>query len=220
MLNYYIYILIFFIQVPLLFSQIKTRVEYTTLPGSKLWIEGTSTINDFTCTTNMIDGYSFIKNDSIATAGNRNQKFESEVVVSIVVKNLDCGNEIMNDDMYEAMKADKFPFILYELLNSNIVSEAEEFGGWFELQTTGNLSIAGYKRTVDILIKVKKLSDGKFNLVGSKELSMHDFNIEPPSAFFGLIKADDKLVVKFDLIAGTSQLINAVDNSYNKYQAR
>jgi hypothetical protein len=30
---------------------------------------------------------------------------------------------------------------------------------------------------------------------------MSDFNVEPPTALLGLIKADDELTVKFDLIA-------------------
>ncbi len=117
---------------------------------------------------------------------------------------------MMNDDMYEAMKDKNNPFILYELLNSKIVSE-EEIGGWSEIQITGYLTIAGYKRIVNIPLKVRKLPDGKYNLLGIKKLSMHDFNIEPPSAFFGLIKADDELVIKFNLIAGISQVINVVD---------
>ncbi len=210
MLKYFVYIIIILIQIPLLFSQIKNGIEYRTLPESKLWIEGTSTIVDFTCITNSIDGYAFIKNDNLTKEGNGNQKFESKVVVSIVVKSLDCGNEMMNEDMYEAMKDKKNPFILYELLNSKIVSE-EEISGWSEIQTTGYLTIAGYKRIVNIPLKVRKLPDGKYNLVGIKELSMHDFNIEPPSAFFGLIEADDKLVIKFNLIAGISQDINAAE---------
>ena len=176
MLKYFLYIIIILIQIPLLFSQNKNGIEYRTHPESKLWIEGTSTIIDFTCITNSIDGFAFIKSDNLKREGNGNQKFESKAVVSIVVKSLDCGNEMMNDDMYEAMKDKKNPFILYELLNSKIVSE-EEIGGWSEIQTTGYLTIAGYKRIVNILLKVRKLPDGKYNLVGFKELSMHDFNI-------------------------------------------
>jgi len=210
MLKYFLYIIIILIQIPLLFSQAKNGIGYRTHPESKLWIEGTSTIIDFTCITNSICGYAFIKNDSLTREGNGNQKIESKVVVSIVVKSLDCGNEMMNEDMYEAMKDKKNPFILYELLNSKIVSE-EDIGGWSEIQTTGYLTIAGYKRIVNIPLKVRKLPDGKYNLVGIKELSMYDFNIEPPSAFFGLIKADDKLVIKFNLIVGNSQAINAAD---------
>ena len=210
MLKYFLYIIIILIQIPLLFSQINNGIEYRALPESELWIEGTSTIIDFTCITNSIDGYAFINSGNLTREGNGNQKFKSKVVVSIVVKSLDCGNEMMNEDMYDAMKDKKNPFILYESLNSKIVSE-EEISGWFEVQTTGYLTIAGYKRIVNIPLKVRKLNDGKYNLVGIKELSMHDFNIEPPSAFFGLIKADDKLVIKFNLIAGISQSINAAE---------
>jgi len=112
MLKYFVYIIFVLIQIPLLFSQIKNGIEYRMLPESKLWIEGTSTIIDFTCITSSIDGYAFIKSDNIKREGNGNQKFESKAVVSIVVKSLDCGNEMMNDDMYEAMK-DKKKILLF-----------------------------------------------------------------------------------------------------------
>ena len=214
MLKYFVYIIFILIQIPLLISQIKNGIEYRTLPESKLWIEGTSTITDFTCITNSIDGYAFIKNDSLTREGNGNQKIESKVVVSIVVKSLDCGNEMMNEDMYDAMKDKKNPFILYELLNSKIVSEEDEIESWYEVQTTGHLTIAGYKRIVNIPIKVRKLQDGKYNIAGIKELSMYEFDIEPPSAFFGLIEADDKLVIKFNLIAEISQTTNSADRNF------
>lgn len=37
---------------------------YVTLPGSKLWFEGTSTVNDYTCAAGKVDGYAEIINSS------------------------------------------------------------------------------------------------------------------------------------------------------------
>ena len=65
MLKYFLYIIIILIQIPLLFSQTKNGIEYRTHPESKLLIEGTSTIIDFTCITSSIDGYAFIKSDNL-----------------------------------------------------------------------------------------------------------------------------------------------------------
>jgi hypothetical protein len=55
---------------------------------------------------------------------------------------------------------------------------------------------------------VKGLRDGKYEILGRKELSMLDFHITPPSAFFGLIRADEGLVVNFDLIAGPDHIFS------------
>ena len=200
MLKYFVYIIFILIQIPLLFSQIKNGIEYRTLPESKLWIEGTSTITDFTCITNLIDGYAFINNDNYSSERNANQRIKSEIRVSINVESLNCGNEMMNDDMYEAMKGSEHPYITYELMSSSVISEKDEIEGWTELQTTGNLTIAGVNRVVRIPVRVRELPDGKYNMVGTKELSMFAFYINPPSAFFGLIKANHTLVVNFDLI--------------------
>ncbi len=184
----------------LLHSQQNNETKFGTLPQSKLWIEGTSTLNDFSCGTSAINGFGVIRNNISVKSSVENQKLTSVVSVSIAVERFDCGNPLMNDDMYSAMKAEEFPFIQYELMRSKIIGENIKEESWSEIETVGYLTIAGVKRIVNIPVKIRRLPDGKYNLVGSKELSMYSFYIEPPTAFFGLIKADPKLIVNFDLI--------------------
>ena len=45
---------------------------------------------------------------------------------------------------------------------------------------------------------------------------MLDFHISPPSAFFGLIKSDEGLVVDFDLIAGPDHTFTEQQESKRK----
>lgn len=185
------------------FAQSTQDIKYTTLPGSKMWIEGTSTLDDFKCTTADVNGYAEIQQPEIAidSAASDSVKERDVVYVSILVHSLDCGKKLMNEDMYNAMKSDKFPSIKYELLSAHIKTSPDSITGWFDLMTKGNLYIAGEHKTVDILMKVKELPDGRFRLLGSKPLSMLDFGITPPSHFFGLIKAHKDLTVHFDLLA-------------------
>ncbi len=178
-------------------------VRYTALPGSRMWIEGTSTLDDFKCTTADVNGYAEISEpeNPLDTAAADTVKDKDVVYVSVLVHSLDCGKKLMNKDMYNAMKSDKFPAIKYELLSAHIKTSPDSTTGWFNLMTKGNLYIAGEHKTVDILMRVKELADGRFRLLGSKPLSMLDFGITPPSHFFGLIKAHKDLTVHFDLLA-------------------
>jgi hypothetical protein len=66
----------------------------------------------------------------------------------------------------------------------------------------GELTLAGEQREIEMVVVAERLADGRFTLVGSRELKMTDFNITPPSALFGLIKAKDTVEVVFDLMIG------------------
>ncbi len=184
-------------------AQSINEIRYVTLPGSKMWIDGTSNIDSFTCKTQNISGMAEIL--KIKDAGGKsiqqNTDEKDSVKVLVAVKSLDCGNSLMNDDMFNAMKYKKYPMIKYILLNAHLESMQDTAGGWFILDTKGYLFIAGEKNEVDIPMKVRKLSDGSFRLIGSKALSMKDYGIIPPTHFFGLIRAHEGLVVHFDLLA-------------------
>ncbi len=180
-------------------AQDKTSVSYTLEPQSKLWIDGSSTINTFTFVTSQVKGYAYLERDHKDADQNK-----PKVCVSTPVRSLDGGNGRMNEDMYEALKADSFPEIRYELITGEVIDKPDSSGGWFRLRTRGYLSIAGGKNTIDMIVRVKQLQDGRFQVIGSKALSMLDYGITPPTALWGLIRAHDRLVIHFDLVAVTA----------------
>ena len=185
------------------FKMYGQTIIYRTLPGSRMWIDGTSTLNDYTCKTNEVEGYAQVNNlpDLNDGTSRKNKAF-----LTVTVQSLNCGLELMNEDMYNAMKSKKYPFIKYELLNAHLLSSEDSTGGWFKLQTTGNLSIAGDTCKVKIVMKVRKVVDGIYRLIGSKTLTMKQFGIIPPTHFFGLIRAHEGLTVHFDLLAAKSSV--------------
>ncbi len=199
-------------------AQSENEIKYVTLPGSMLWIDGSSTINEFTCRTHALYGHAYMnQNHDMSSGKDENKSEKDSVSVSIEVHTLDCGKDAMNNDMYHAMKASKFPFIKYELLDAKLSTKPDSSKEWFNLTAKGLLTIAGKQNPVEIEMKVKRLADGKYILKGEKQLSMYDYNIIPPTAFFGLIKAHDKLVVHFNIIAGTVESnIQQANNISNK----
>ncbi len=179
------------------FAQDGTSVSYTLEPQSRLWIDGSSTINTFTFVTSQVKGYAYLQRDHKDADQNR-----PKVYVLIPVRSLDGGNRRMNEDMFEAMKADSFPEIRYELIAGELIDKPDSSGEWFQLKTKGYLSIAGEKNTIEMIVRVKQIQDGRFQVVGRKTLSMLDYGITPPTALWGLIRAHNRLVIRFDLVAG------------------
>ena len=178
-------------------------ITYHLETGSRLWIDGSATIGSYECRTVAVYGIGDIntnnidKNNFNSIANNSNKYAQIEVLV----KFFDCGNPAMNEDMYTALKANRDSVIQYKLIKTIVLYDSTSFNGLFGLRTIGNLSIAGVSRQDTIDVNIKSLHERKFEIIGSINLSMIDFNITPPSAFFGLINAHEKLTVNFDLIA-------------------
>lgn len=67
----------------------------------------------------------------------------------------------------------------------------------FTASVTGNLSIAGTTKLVDLNVTGKKKSNGDLVFNGSKKIKMTDFNVKPPSFMFGAMKTGDDVTVTF-----------------------
>jgi|AntRauTorcE11898_2_1112593.scaffolds.fasta_scaffold10848_3 hypothetical protein len=170
--------------------------------GGKLWITGSASVVDYTCRAEQLSGNGNIEN---ASEPQQNIKGHGAVSirVSVPVKSLECGKRAMNNDMYEALKADKYPSIHYQLLNATLVdsnrASSKEEPGWINIQTIGVLEIAGVKDTTQIFVRGRLLSKDRFRVRGSKGVSMNTYDIKPPTALLGLIKASSELTVNFDV---------------------
>lgn len=195
--NLFILILVL-IPLKINFPQGQSGVFYTTLPESKVWIDGTSTINDFTCTTIKVNGYGYIVYPDSLTL--KETLKNDKGILSLKVKTLDCGKERMNEDMFEAMKAEQFPLIKFDLVEPEVSTKIDSSTKVFNVRIKGKLFLAGKSNLLDMILTITRLDSNKFRVQGNTELSMLDYNIEPPSAFFGLIKAHEELTVFFDLV--------------------
>lgn len=178
-------------------------------PGGKVWIEGSASIVDYTCTARRLSG-----NGSIKNTKNPQQNIKGHgdvsVAVTIPVRLLDCGKKKMNNDMYEALKAKRHKSITYQLIDAHMIeadSATTGDDGWMDIETTGILKIAGVENRTDVIVQGKLISDNRFRVKGSKRINMKTYDIEPPTALLGLIKASDELVVHFDV---TVRLTNAI----------
>ncbi len=184
-------------------SREKNKYTYQLENGSRLWINGSATLGSYECRTIAVFGTGKISHDSSDIAEHpTGPDPDSGIKIAVMVKLLDCGNRAMNKDMFKALRADSDSLILYKLIDARIKNYPASTKKEIELRTIGDLTIAGITRRDTIDTEIRILKDGKYEIVGEKTLSMRDFDIIPPTAFFGLIKADEKLVVGFDLIAG------------------
>lgn len=173
--------------------------------GSELAFEGTSTLHGFTCKTSEIDAWFDVdpsyKTVDLTTVAK--PLFNVEVVIPVAT--LKCGSGALEKNMLNALKADQYPEIRYELATYE-VDPANATADGFTAKTVGKLTIAGQQRTIDMRIAAKRAENGVALANGERELLMTQFGIKPPKFMFGTLKVGDKIIVKFDLRATPSSV--------------
>ena len=180
--------------VPALEAPAQVRI----LPESRMWIEGTSTVDRFACMNTRFEVALRI-DGAAAERETRTGAVSAEALLPVT--SFDCGHRRMNHDLQEALRAEAHPYIRYELDQLRPLESGDADPSWQHFRATGQVTVAGVTRRVEQVLQARRLDNGRLRATGSVELRMTDFGIEPPSTLFGLIRAEDTIVVVFDLWA-------------------
>jgi hypothetical protein len=121
------------------------------------------------------------------------------VAVTTSVPDIDCGDSTMNKHLRKALKYNDFPEIRYRALKYTLVD------GGAAVQTSGELTIAGVTRTVDLGAKLIPLPGDGARLTGKVEIDMRDYGVKPPSLFFGALKVANLVTVQFNAVINLPQ---------------
>jgi polyisoprenoid-binding protein YceI len=171
------------------------EVIYQPSPESFIRIEGSSNVNEFTCTSDRVNGHARVSPNADGTE-------DTHVEVALPVRGLDCGKRQMNRDLFRTLKADEHPEIQFELIQAYIVGTAQGGdGNSYQIRVEGHLTVAGSTRFIVFDTTGEMQAGNRYSIKGKKDILMTDFGLEPPTALLGLVKARDKLVVHFELLA-------------------
>ena len=184
--------------------------------GSKVRIDGTSSLHDWTVNGQQIDGKVefLIKVPNGATAKQITQAILADpkvkADVSIPVSSLKSAkkDKDMDKKMYEALKSKNNPTISYYLTELKVVSENNPDRTDFQLNTVGELTIAGERRTLKMPMNVEVLEGRQLRITGRTWIKMSDYNMKQITALGGMIKCGDTVEVKVDwLLASPSPAV-------------
>jgi polyisoprenoid-binding protein YceI len=75
----------------------------------------------------------------------------------------------------------------------------EKKGDAYSIVAAGNLTIAGVSKPVELTVVAKVLPGGDLEFSGSKTMRMTMFNVDPPTAMWGVVKAGDEITIAFTL---------------------
>lgn len=175
-------------------AQAQSAVRYETQPGSKVKIEGTSSIHDWSAESAAVGG--FMELDPAFDADLKTARPGNKVEISIPVRQLksNWGNA-MNKNMWEHLSVTNSPVIKYKLLNLTPKSGASP-----QFNAEGTLTVAGITRTNTMVVTLERIDTRKIKVTGNASVKMSDFSIPPPTIPILGIKTDENVKVSIDCL--------------------
>lgn len=181
------------------------------LPASGVELLGSSNLGAWACRKGRIEGKIEVAApteavlETVDRAGTQEAKQTASKIPSprfrlrIPISSFSCGNRTMERDLHNTLSADRHPAIVYEFerLGGLVAADAER--RHFDLVAIGDLALAGSERALEVRARADRNGPRNFRISGELPVRMTDFGIRPPTALFGLVRAKDQLIVRFDL---------------------
>jgi polyisoprenoid-binding protein YceI len=176
-------------------------------PDSRLWLEGSSNVRDWRCEATSLDA-SVDLDDGMHNVASTASRLRG-VQVRVATHALTCGRSQMDHIMYKALHVDDAPECRQIVGRFEVVSATA--GARPSLVMQGTLRIAGRERVVRMPVDLEEQSDGSIRAKGALPILMTDYGISPPTALFGVLRTENRIVVKFDLLVDRPAHVASLD---------
>jgi len=155
-------------------------------------IKGTSTLHDWEMDTKQVTGnaHFVFKTGSDELVGLKSLTF------AIEVKDLKSDNSRLDENAYEALKADKFKDIRYMQSQYTLVPQT----GGYLIKSEGKLTIAGVTNDIVMYVHLVVNENNSITCKGNYKLNMSDYEVKPPSFMLGAMKTGDAISLDFTVI--------------------
>ena len=174
--------------------------KFAAQPGSKVKIDGTSTVHDWTVEGGIIAGA--MELDSAFTADPTKAKpgkIVAKVDATIPVRTIKSGKSSMDNIMHAAMKQPVHPQIKYRLTELTLKETPKTADAPWEFDSKGELTVAGVTNAVAFPVTMTR-TDKTIKTIGTTSVKMTSFGIAPPApaVALGLIKTGDDVKLTFE----------------------
>lgn len=159
---------------------------------SRVWIEGKTNVNGFSCAAATVDATVAI--DRAFSEDSALVKHVRSVQVKVPVAALKCGLDQMDKSLRKALRADDSTLTY---IVASLAADTPDSTDAATLNTVGTLVIAGRENSVRMNVTAVRLPDGGIEARGEIPILMTDFGITPPTAMLGVVRARNRVIVKF-----------------------
>jgi hypothetical protein len=186
-----------------------TMARFDSRPGSKVRIEGTSSVHDWRMEGKLIGGFLEVGPNFPSEPGQTVQpgKVEAHADIFIPVRSLTSLEKdgkpystAMDDRAYKAMNEETNKKILYHLKELTLKEPAKSKDAPYLFDSKGDLVVAGATNSISMPVNITPLGDKKLKITGNVTVKMTDYKIQPPAPALamGLIKTGDDVKVMIE----------------------
>jgi hypothetical protein len=168
------------------------QTKFTAKNNINISVSGTSTMHDW-----VMKSTSGQCNATFIEDGNGNLKDITSMQFTVSSKALKSGKDGMDKNAYKALKADKAPNITANLQNATITTKDNKT---YQIKSTIKLTIAGKTMDTELIAVAKRINDNSYAITGTKNISMKEYGMEPPSFMLGAVKTGNDVVLNFDVV--------------------
>jgi polyisoprenoid-binding protein YceI len=172
--------------------------------GSKVRIDGSSNIHDWTMNGTLISGGfdlpAGVELDSAQAAigGLKDDKLDAHAEVFVPVNSMQSGTDGMDSVMQQAMNAKDYPRIVYKL-TAMTLKGPHTANTPFQFEAKGELSLNGVTNKITMPVTIENAEKKKLKIIGSVPLKMTDFKVPPPVKF-GVFTTVPEVKISFEWI--------------------
>ena len=171
------------------------EVTYTLQDNYEMKIDGDSNVKSWDAEVKEMDGELVLANiDSLTFETLAPEHFVS-LNLTIPVENVESSSGGLTKNMQKYLEKDDHPFITFQLSEVTAIEKTEDSA---LITATGVINAAGQDHTAEMTVEASMNGQGEFTFSGDTELLMTSFDIDPPTAVFGTIRAKDEIVISFN----------------------
>ena len=174
------------------------QATYTLVESSKVWVDGTSNRDDWTVYAESIEGQ--VALEAVPDSG---LPVIQEATFSVLKRQLKSRkSSIMDRLMHKTLKATQNNAITFVLAAAEVTPLED---GMFSIAATGDLTLAGESKPIELTLHGTITEDGVLQLTGTYPMLLSNHGMEPPTALYGALRTGDEVVVNFDVHYAISQ---------------
>jgi hypothetical protein len=181
------------------------------MPGSKIRLEGTSSLHDWQVEATFIGGHIDTGANFPQAPGQELKPGKAEAkgdawITVRALKSIEKDGKPYSDKMdaimWEKLKQPTNPRITYRISELNLKEVPKAKDAPYVFDSTGELGVAGVTNKVSMPVNITVLGDKKVKITGNTIVKMSDFSVQPATIGGGLFKTGDEVKILFEWVVG------------------
>lgn len=170
-------------------------VELTLQEGYEMKIDGDANVRSWDADVKTIEAEFIMAAFDIDNLSELTADHFKTLTLSIPVEDIESDSGRLTRNLHGYLEKDDHPYITFSL---NSIESVEVNGNSAVITAMGNFNAAGVDHTTEMTVNAE-FNGNSVTFSGTQDLLMTSFDIDPPTAVMGTVRARDELKIPYKL---------------------